>query len=114
MPHSQAFENSRGFRVYGRTLKTDLGVRLKLISWVQDLWEIAASRWDTCISSWLHLTCGVAQETKLGPSSSWLSLTVPCDLMQPRWKYVDDITIAEQHHLTQPSSLQPVVDKLSS
>ncbi|KAJ8375763.1 hypothetical protein SKAU_G00063430 [Synaphobranchus kaupii] len=94
----------------------DLRVRLELIPWVLDFMTDWKQRmiYQGCMSSWLHLTCGVVQGTKLRPILFLAVIDIALCSHAARWKYVDDMIMVEQRHSTQPSSLQPVMDELSS
>lgn len=65
-----------------------------------------------CYSDWGSVRAGVLQRTKLGP---WLFLVMINDINVNDvnlWKYVDDTSMAETVHKSQPSGIQVAVDEL--
>ncbi|XP_030844181.1 uncharacterized protein LOC115925113 [Strongylocentrotus purpuratus] len=65
-------------------------------------------------SSEQELSCGVPQGTKLGPVIFLIMINDAAETTSKRWKYVDDVTIAEVIHKAEPSHLQSHVDALSA
>lgn len=86
-----------------------IGARTTLILWVCDFLSLRCQRvrYGAQLSDWETLTCSVPQGTLLGPL---IFLVVFDDAMRnataERWKYVDDLSLAESRRCTTPSSMQ--------
>ena len=71
------------------------------------------TRYCGASSSEQVLSCGVPQGTKLGPVIFLIMINDAAETTTKRWKYVDDLTIAEVVHKSESSHLQSHVDALS-
>ena len=68
-------------------------------------------------SEWLATTCGLAHGTKLGPVVFLAMVNEAATETDRRWKYVDDITVAEScnsRSTTPTTGLQDTMDVIST
>ncbi|CAH1259201.1 Hypp2194 [Branchiostoma lanceolatum] len=94
----------------------DIGVRPSVIPWICSFMTDRRQRvsYQGSTSDWLHLSCGVAQGTLLGPVIFTALIDAALREEANRWKYVDDMNIAETRLIRQPCALQPKLDGLNS
>ncbi|CAH1248899.1 GRASP [Branchiostoma lanceolatum] len=93
----------------------DLGVRPALAPWVYNFMSNRRQRVNYMgeTSDWTHLTCGVAQGTILGPIIFMAMIDGALRDVCDRWKYVDDMNLAQTWSIHQPCSLQLTLDNLN-
>ncbi|KAI8485726.1 hypothetical protein Bbelb_365600 [Branchiostoma belcheri] len=93
----------------------NLGVRPALIPWVCSFMANRRQRVNYMgkSSDWTHLTCGVAQGTILGPIIFMAVIDGASRDVHDRWKYVDDLNLAQKWSTRQPCTLQPTLDDLN-
>ena len=93
-----------------------LGLPVNLVSWLTDFLSgrSQAVRYQGCVSSAQHLTCGVPQGTKMGPLCFLILINDALGDTPHRWKYVDDCTVGVPVDNTSPdyTPLQTTLDKL--
>ena len=70
-------------------------------------------RLGTSISHLSETSCGVPQGTKLGPILFLVMINDAVTTIPLRWKYVDDLTVAEIRNHSQESKLQEIVSPLT-
>ena len=95
-----------------------LGVKPTAINWIIDFLKDRKQRvkLNGVYSDWLNVPAGVPQGTRLGP---WLFLVLINDLRLPdgsfaMWKFADDTTVSEIVPPSNQSTLQHVVDFIST
>ena len=91
-------------------------VRCELLPWVADF----LTDREQCVrlsgqtSTWSETTCGVPQGTKLGPTVFLAMVNDVASENQTRWKYVDDITVAEAYNprISAGTGTQQAMDRI--
>lgn len=111
---------SKAFDLVDHTLlitkMIDMGVRRSIIPWICDFLHNRQQcvRYNNVLSDYVFLKGGVPQGTKLGPIGFQICINDAAqDSNNEYWKYVDDLTFAENHISTQPSTLQGDLDDFS-
>ncbi|KAI8484622.1 hypothetical protein Bbelb_375630 [Branchiostoma belcheri] len=94
----------------------DLGVRPAVIPWICNFMTDRRQRviYQGASSDWLNLSCGVAQGTILGPVIFMALIDGALRDVANRWKYVDDMNIADVRLIRQPCTLQLTLDNLGT
>ncbi|XP_035688672.1 uncharacterized protein LOC118424240 [Branchiostoma floridae] len=94
----------------------DLGVRPAVIPWICSFITDRRQRvmYQGELSDWLYLSCGVAQGTLLGPVIFMALIDGALREVADRWKFVDDMNIAQTRLVRQPCTLQPTLDNLTT
>ena len=92
-----------------------LGLRECLVAWLADFLtdRHQAVRMQGATSTSLPLTCGVPQGTKIGPLCFLVLINDALSDTTPRWKYVDDSTVATDINNSSPN-YQTLQDSLSN
>ena len=97
---------------------TAIGLREGLISWLADFLtdRRQAVRLQGATSSFLPLTCGVPQGTRMGPLCFLILINDALTDTPFRWKYVDDSTIGTTIDNTKPcfTTMQNILDKFQT
>ena len=94
----------------------DLGVRRSIVPWLCDFLSSRKQcvRYNQTLSTYKTLTGGLPQGTKLGPIGFQAIINdavgeVPVNMNS--WKYVDDLTLAENRPYSCSSQLQVILDQ---
>ena len=98
---------SKGFDRVNHTIAVEkllfLGARPSIIPWICDFLTNRTNcvRYQGVLSSWQPMRAGVPQGTRLGPLIFFLALIDDAlrDQRVKRWKYVDDMSIADNYKL---------------
>ncbi len=113
---------SKAFDMVNHNLLIDkfihLGVRRSIIPWLCDFLggRMQCVRYNSILSDFGTLTAGLQQGTKIGPIGFQVIIN---DAVQRKpgpiscWKYVDDLTMAENRSHPKPSQLQSVLNSFS-
>ena len=87
----------------------DLGVRRAIVPWVCDFLDNRQQcvKYNNTLSDYVSISGGVPQGTKLGPLGFQILINDAATSAKTEyWKYVDDLTFAENRNLKQKGNLQ--------
>ena len=87
----------------------DIGVRRTIIPWICDFLNNRQQcvKYNDTLSEYVNIKGGVPQGTKLGPLGFQILINdAASDAKTEYWKYVDDLTFAENHNLNVRGNLQ--------
>ena len=93
----------------------ELGVRSEIIPWIADFLTARRQRvkYQSAISEWQTLTCGVPQGTKFGPITFIAMInSAAAGAKTHTFKYVDDLSFAEVRQANQPTKIEMDVQDL--
>ena len=93
-----------------------MGVRRNIVPWICDFLHNRKQcvRFNNTLSEDLQLTAGVPQGTKLGPIGFQILINdAAADAESEYWKYVDDLTFAENNTGTMQGHLQDDLHEFS-
>ncbi|KAI8500548.1 hypothetical protein Bbelb_221140 [Branchiostoma belcheri] len=95
----------------------ELGVRPELVPWIASFHTDRSqkTRYQGTLSQVKHLTCGLAQGTKLGPIVFIAHVnSITDNLTAKSWAFVDDLNLIETRLAAHPPTLQGDLDNLST
>ncbi|KAI8498156.1 hypothetical protein Bbelb_241000 [Branchiostoma belcheri] len=95
----------------------ELGVRPELVLWIANFHTDRSqkTRYQGALSQVKHLTCGLAQGTKLGPIVFIAHVNnITDNLTAKSWAFVDDLNLIETRLAAHPPTLQGDLDNLST
>ena len=93
-----------------------MGVRRNIVPWLCDFLQQRQQcvRYNNILSDFVQLTAGVPQGTKLGPIGFQILINDAADESHAEvWKYVDDLTFAENSTSDSNSHIQEDLNKFS-
>ncbi|KAI8515725.1 hypothetical protein Bbelb_065380 [Branchiostoma belcheri] len=93
-----------------------MGLRPSLANWLCGFLTQRAQRvgYNGTYSDWTVTTCGLPQGTVLGPLIFLAIINSACqDAIASRWKFVDDMNLAESRMIGAASTLQADLDQLT-
>ncbi|KAI8513803.1 hypothetical protein Bbelb_081270 [Branchiostoma belcheri] len=91
-----------------------MGTRVSILPWIVSFLTGRRQRvrYGSSVSDWETLSTGVPQGTKLGPVIFLCMINDASESHDDRWKYVDDLSLGENKHVREQSTLQEQVDSL--
>ena len=114
-------DSSKAFDCIDHTLAIntllELGVRNEIVPWIADFLTSRRQRvqYQSAISKWITLSCGVPQGTKFGPITFIGVIDTASDnASTSSFKYVDDLSLGEIRHVNEQSFIQNDVQDLAA